>query len=90
MSRIRTGIPIYGLSRYDKALGRMTLYRGVYPIAFDPTQCTRDEVNPKSVEVMVKKGMVHDGDLVILTKGDHMGVGGGSNAMKFVQAGRVV
>lgn len=90
MSRIRTGIPIYGLSRYEKALGRMTLYRGVYPIAFDPTKCTRDEVNPKSIEVMVKKGVFEDGDLVILTKGDHMGVGGGSNAMKIVQVGRVV
>ena len=90
MSRIRTGIPIYGLSRYDKALGRMTLYRGVYPISFDPTKCSRDEVNPKSIDVMVKQGVFKDGDLVILTKGDHMGVGGGSNAMKIVVVGHVV
>ncbi|OGO91964.1 MAG: pyruvate kinase [Coxiella sp. RIFCSPHIGHO2_12_FULL_44_14] len=90
MSRIRTGILIYGLSRYEKALGRMTLYRGVYPIAFDPTQCARDEVNPKAIDVLVQQGVLKEGDLVILTKGDHMGVGGGSNAMKIVQVGRVV
>ena len=34
MSRIRTGIPIYGLSRHRLTLGKMTLYRGVFPIDF--------------------------------------------------------
>lgn len=90
MSRIRTGIAIYGLSRYEKALGRMTLYRGVYPISFDPTKCSRDEVNPRAIDVLWQQGVFNQGDLVILTKGDHMGVGGGSNAMKIVQVGRVV
>ena len=89
MSRIRTGIPIYGLSRYETALGRMTLYRGVTPIQFDPTQCTRDEVNIKAVDLMVQHGVLQDGDIVILTKGDHMGIGGGSNAMKILQVGKV-
>ncbi|WP_423063382.1 pyruvate kinase [Candidiatus Paracoxiella cheracis] len=90
MSRIRTGIPIYGLSRYKKSLGRMTLYRGVYPIEFDPTQYSRDDVNPQAVGLMEKQGVLEDGDLVILTKGDHMGVGGGSNAMKVLVVGQVV
>jgi len=90
MSRIRTAIPIYGLSRSKKTLGRMTLYRGVYPIAFDPTQYTRDEVNRKALEVMAVQGLLKDGDLVILTKGDHMGVGGGSNALKILVVGQVV
>lgn len=89
MSRIRTGIPIYGLSRYQKTLGRMTLYRGVIPTAFDPTVCQRDEVNPKAVALMLNYHHVEDGDLVILTKGDHMGVGGGSNALKILTVGQV-
>ncbi len=90
MSRIRSAIPIYGLSRFDKALGRMTLYRGVYPIKFDPTQYTRDEVNVKAVEMMQTQHVLNKTDLVILTKGDHMGVGGGSNAMKILQVGNVL
>ncbi|WP_100622573.1 pyruvate kinase [Candidatus Coxiella mudrowiae] len=93
MSRIRTAIPIYGLSRFDKSLGRMTLYRGVYPIKFDPTQYSREEVNIvniKAIEVMEKQGLLKKGDLVILTKGDHMGVGGGSNAMKILTVGKIV
>ncbi len=90
MSRIRTAMPIYGLSRFPRALGKMALYRGVYPIYFDVTQCTRDEVNSKAVAVMEEHGVLNKGDLVILTKGDHMGVGGGSNAMKILKVGQVL
>lgn len=90
MSRIRTAIPIYGLSRFYKSLGRMTLYRGVYPIKFDPTKYSREEVNVKAIGVMEKQGLLKNGDLVILTKGDYMGVGGGSNAMKILTVGKVV
>ena len=68
MSRIRTAIPIYALSRSSKTLGRLTLYRGVYPIEFDPTQYTRDEINKKAIEVMEKRGLLELGDIVILTK----------------------
>lgn len=90
MSRIRTGLPIYGLSRFSKSLGRMTLYRGVYPFEFDVTRYTRDEVNPAAVQAILEHALVEAGDLVILTKGDHMGVGGGSNAMKILTVGEVL
>ncbi|QHG92228.1 pyruvate kinase [Coxiella endosymbiont of Amblyomma sculptum] len=90
MSRIRTAIPVYGLSRFDKSLGRMTLYRGVYPIKFDPTQHSREKVNIKAIEIMKAQGLLNHEDLVILTKGDYMGVGGGSNAMKILIVGKVV
>ena len=90
MSRIRTAIPIYAMSRYQRTLGRMTLYRSVYPVLFDSTQYTRDGVNQGAVDTVRKKGVLEERDLVILTKGDHMGVGGGSNAMKIVQVGNTV
>lgn len=90
MSRIRTAIPIYGLSRYVKALGRMALYRGVYPIFFDPTKCSRDEVNHFAIEALAGQKIFSKDDMLILTKGDHMGVGGGSNAMKILRVGSVL
>lgn len=90
MSRIRTAIPIFGLSRFQKTIGRMTLYRGVYPVFFDPTTCDRNEVNRKATEALEKEGYIKKGDLVILTKGDFMGVVGGSNALKILTVGKVV
>lgn len=89
MSRIRTGIPVYGLSRYAHALGRMSLYRGVYPIYFDVTKCTRDSVNIEAIDCLVERGELQHGDRVILTKGDLLGVGGGANAMKILVVGNV-
>ena len=90
MSRIRTNMPIYGLSRFKRALGRMALYRGVHPIEFDVTQCTHDEVNRKTVNFMHEAGIFESGERVVLTKGDHLGVGGGSNAMKVLIVGQTV
>lgn len=89
MSRIRTAIPIYGLSRHAKTLAKMALFRGVYPVYFDPTQHERDAVNRAAVKRLVDAGTLEDGDLVILTKGDHMGIDGGSNAMKILTVGDV-
>lgn len=90
MSRIRTKMPIYGLSRFKKALGRMSLYRGVYPIHFDVTKYTRDEINRKAVELLEEHEAFEEGDRVILSKGDHLGEGGGTNAMKILVVGKVV
>ncbi|MCB1827323.1 MAG: pyruvate kinase [Coxiellaceae bacterium] len=90
MSRIRTGMPIYGLSRFPKALGRMSLYRGVYPIEFDVTKYARDDINRQAVELLVQTGALKEGESVILTKGDHLGEGGGTNAMKVLVVGKVV
>ena len=90
MSRIRTGLPIYGLSRFSKTLGKMTLYCGVYPIYFDVTQCTRDGVNAAAIALMEKNNLLQKTDCVILTKGDYLGRSGGSNAMKIVVVGEVV
>ncbi len=90
MSRIRTAMPIYGLSRHRKALGRMTLFRGVYPVYFDATKYSRDEVNNFAAQVLEADHVVSKGDIAILTKGDHMGVGGGANAIKVLTIGEVI
>lgn len=90
MSRIRTGMRIYGLSRFEKALGRMSLYRGVYPIYFDVTGCAYNEINRSVVDCLVDYGVLSAGDRVILTKGDALGEGGGTNAMKILTVGEVV
>jgi pyruvate kinase len=90
MSRIRTNIPIYALSRNKKTLSKVTLYRGVYPIIFDVTQFTRDQINRSAIDCLEHYAELEKGDQVILTKGDHMGVGGGANAMKILVVGQVL
>lgn len=90
MSRIRTGLPIYGLSRFPRTLGKMTLYHGVHPVYFDVTKCTRDNLNEKAIALMQGQGLLNAGDRVILTKGDYLGRSGGSNAMKIIVVGEIL
>ncbi|MCF6775423.1 pyruvate kinase [Thiotrichales bacterium 19X7-9] len=90
MSRLNTRLPIYGLTRNKDTKGRMTLFRGVEPIQFDSTRMPRFYVNRSAVEELVKRGVVQEGDWVILTSGDHMGLHGGTNKIKVVQVGNVV
>jgi pyruvate kinase len=84
MSRIRSGIPIYGLTRHKAARGRMTLFRGVYPIDFDVTHFPRGQVTEQALNELKKLNVIKTGDQIILTKGDVMGNMGGSNTMKIL------
>ncbi len=90
MSRIRTAIPIYGLSRSTKTLGRMALYRGVFPIAFDVTHYPDSVINREAVHTVFNLGLVKATDLIILTTGDYAGVTGGSNALKILEVDKVI
>ena len=90
MSRIRTAIPIFGLSRHSSSLGKMTLYRNVYPLFFDVTFHQRDKIKRKAINVSERRGLLNTGDMAIITKGDQDGVYGVTNAMKIVEVGQVV
>ena len=90
MSRISSAIPIYALTRHVETRRRVTLYRGVYPVSFDVESQDHAEVNREAVDELLRRGAVRDGDLVILTKGDLMGVHGGTNALKIVKVGELV
>lgn len=89
MSRIRSGIPIYGLSRHVTTERRMALYRGVYPIHFDITHIDKRIINHAAINELQKRGILHDGDLVIITKGDLIGIHGRTNAMKIITVGQL-
>lgn len=89
MSRVKSSIPIYGLSRHVSTQRRMALYRGVYPIPFDATHIDRRIINQSAVEELQKRGIIKEGDLVILTKGDLIGIHGKTNSMKIVTVGHL-
>lgn len=89
MSRISSGIPIYALTSHVETRRKVTLFRGVYPVSFDSETTNHPEVNQEAVEELVRRGAVRDGDLVIITKGDLMGVMGGTNTMKIVRVGEL-
>lgn len=89
MSRIRTAIPIYALTRFEKTFYKMKLYRGVYPIRFDVTLQQREYVNRNAIEELVRKNLLAQGDWVVMARGDFLGVTGGCNTLKILRVGDV-
>ncbi len=90
MSRIASGIPIYALTPHVGTRRKVTLYRGVYPVSFVCNSTDHATVNAEAVDELLRRGAVRDGDLVIITKGDLIGVRGGTNAMKIVRVGEML
>ena len=88
MSRLRTDIPIYAFTRQESTRRRVTLYRGVYPIAFDVTHTQPEILYPTIFDQLLELGLAAEGDLIIATKGELSGVTGGTNSMKILRVTR--
>jgi pyruvate kinase len=87
MSRISSDIPIYALTRHEATRRKVSLFRGVYPVTFDVESAHHVEVNREVIDELLKRGTVQQGDLVIITKGDLMGMHGATNTMKIIRVG---
>ena len=85
MSRVRSDIPIYAFTRQEVTRYRVTLYRGVYPVAYDVTDGTQPEFYYSIFRQLLTLKLVKEGDLVILTKGELSGVAGGTNSMQILR-----
>ena len=89
MSRMCPSIPIYALTPHMKTKCKVTLYRGVYPGTLNTIGKTHTQVNREACDVLKRCGIVKDGDLIIITKGDLMGKRGGTNATKVLRVGDI-
>jgi pyruvate kinase len=89
MSRVNSHLPIFALTRNTETESKVALYRGVHSVNFDSTRMPYQYVNRSAVTELVNRGIVQDGDLVLITSGDHMGLHGGTNQLKVVTVGSV-
>jgi len=87
MSRISSGIPIYAMTRHETTRRRVTLCRGVYPVAFDVMHTDPDHVLKDAADELKRQRIVINGDYVICTKGEFSGITGGTNSLKIVRVG---
>jgi pyruvate kinase len=84
MSRITSSHAIIALSRHQKTLNKMALYRGVYPVYFDSHGISQDHIADEAILAAKSAMGLNSGDLVILTHGDVMETVGASNTLKIV------
>jgi pyruvate kinase len=87
MSRLNCGVPIYALTAQTATRYRCTLLRDTYPLMVKYVGHDREELLAEAEAVLVRNGVVQDGDLIVLTIGEPIGKSGGTNTMKIVRVG---
>jgi pyruvate kinase len=87
LSRYRSNVPIYGLSRHAGARRRMALMRDVVPVAFDSRGLATREAARASLKALHGLGLLAEGDRVVFTSGDHMEHHGATNTLRLLQVG---
>ncbi|HNS58148.1 MAG TPA: pyruvate kinase alpha/beta domain-containing protein, partial [Nitrosomonas europaea] len=75
------------LSPQEDTLGKVTLFRGVYPIEFGQGLCDPEIILGMAEDELLKRGAVRDEDLIIMTIGEPVGKAGGTNTMKIIKVG---
>lgn len=86
MSRIGSQLPIFAFSGRTDTQRRVALYRGVQPVPFDTDIVPGPEEHTRALEILKSKGVLSDGDLVIVTNGDTNELGG-TNTLKVLRVG---
>ena len=86
MSRIRSSVPIFAFSPPCHPGPRRPLPRRA-DRTLRPAALPADKVSQAAVDELLKRGIVQQGDWVILTKGDSYHTVGGTNTMKILHVG---
>ena len=87
LSRYRSSVPIYAMSRRKGARRRMMLYRDVVPVDFDPHGVDPAHAAKAAIQHLFNMQRLLEGDRVVLTHGDHTGQHGGTNTLKLLRVG---
>jgi len=88
LSRFRSAVPIYGLSRVATARRRMLLYRDVNPVDFDPGKVSPGVAAREAILRLFTLGALAEDDRVIVTTGDQTGRHGGTNTLRLLKVGK--
>ncbi len=87
LSRANTLVPIYALASKKETRRKLTLFRGVYPFPFAQSTNDRDKILLDAEDELRNRGAVKNGDLILLTIGEPIGISGGTNTLKIVKVG---
>ncbi|MCE3004026.1 MAG: pyruvate kinase [Xanthomonadaceae bacterium] len=87
LSRFRSEVPIFGLSRHEGARRRMALMRDVFPTAFDSRGLPPAQAARVAIKHLFDLGFLAVGDRVMITSGDTMEQRGATNTLRMLAVG---
>src|SRR3569623_1012871 len=86
MSRHNIDIPIYAMTPSIATQRKATLYRNVCTLKLEHSS-DREPVMKAAQDLLLAKGSVKKGDMIVITWGEPMGQVGGTNALKIMKIG---
>lgn len=89
VSKYRPAAPIIAFTPNEHVMRRLALVWGVIPVKGELVQTT-DEMIEMAIDASVKKGLIHLGDLVVITAGIPVGRSGSTNLIKVHHVGELV
>lgn len=87
MSRLSSGLPIFGLASNARTLQRLSLCRGVIPLYFTTDDLQRGTLEDRAIGFLQDYGFLREGDDILMSMGDEHGMAGGTNMMKILRVG---
>lgn len=87
MSRRSSKVPIFALSTNAETRSKVTLFRGVYPVEFGEGLNDPEIILNLAEDELLKRGVVRNGDIMVMTIGEPVGKTGGTNTMKIIKVG---
>ena len=86
LSRFRSPVPIYALSRHAGARRQMSLMRDVFPMAFDSRGRHAEDAARGATAMLREAGLLATGSRVLFTSGDTMEQHGATNTLRVLEA----
>jgi pyruvate kinase len=87
MSRHNIDLPIYAMTPSLATQRKAALYRNVTTLELQQTSKDSVAVLKEAQNLLLEKGYVQRGDMIVVTWGDPMGQVGGTNALKIMRVG---
>ena len=81
VSKFRPRSPIFAFTSTEQVARHLSLVWGVTPIIYEPAM-TEKGVFYEAVNGAVKRGFITDNDLVVITAGAPVGIGGMTNMLR--------
>ena len=89
MSRHDVDMPIFALTPRIQTQRKLSLFRNVRTFEL-AENFDRDAATAEAVQLLLRKGVVVAGDLIVLTTGEPMGQPGGTNTLKIIKVGELL
>ncbi|MCH5281489.1 MAG: pyruvate kinase [Lachnospiraceae bacterium] len=84
ISRYKPSCPVIGCSISPRVCRQMNLMWGVTPLLIEKEE-TADDLFEEAAKVAEKSGLIHKGDVVVLTAGVPLGTAGNTNMLRVIE-----